>query len=111
MVLILEKVGLPEGYKREMVLVKNKLFKYHVQDLEYMGKMIEEKKLLPLEEKVPDGPYIAEGYIPRMLFSFNNIILTEFLVKMSEEEIAAEKERAERLFAHMEAARTQENPQ
>lgn len=91
--LTMEKAKLPEGYKREMVLVRNKIYKYHVQNIEYMGSMIEEKKLLPLEEQVPDGPYLAEGYVPRMLFSFNKVVLLEFLKKMTPEELAEEESR------------------
>ena len=74
-----------------MVLVKNKLYKVHIQDSEYMGKAVEQKILLPLDEEVPDGPYLAEGYIPRMLFSFNNVVFTEFLKPMSPEELEIQK--------------------
>lgn len=92
-ILILEKIGCPEGLKREMVIVGKKIYKYSTQDKEYMGSMIEEKKLYELKEQVPDGPYLAEGYIPRMLFSFNNIVLVELFRRMTSEEIAKEAER------------------
>jgi len=80
-VLLLEKTGIPEGYKRKMVIVKNKIYGYKEYDRNYMGSMIKEKKLFPLMEEVPDGPYLAEKYIPRILFSYNNVVLTELLEK------------------------------
>ena len=80
-VLLLEKAGIPEGYKRKMVIVKNKIYGYKEYDRNYMGSIIKEKKLFPLKEEIPDGPYLAEKYIPRMLFSYNNVIMTELLEK------------------------------
>ena len=80
-VLILEKAGIPDGYRRKMVIVKNKIYGYKEYDRNYMGSMIKEKKLFPLMEEVPDGPYLAEKYIPRILFSYNNVVLTELLEK------------------------------
>ena len=79
--LILEKAGIPEGYERKMVIVKNKIFGYKEYDKNYMGSIIKEKKLFPLKEEIEDGTYLAEKYIPRMLFSYNNVILTELLQK------------------------------
>jgi len=38
--LILEKAGLPEGYERKMVIVKNKLFGYKEYDRNYLGSVI-----------------------------------------------------------------------
>jgi hypothetical protein len=80
-ILILEKAGIPEGYRRKMVIVKNQIYGYKEYDRNYMGSVIKEKQLFPLKEKVPDGPYLAEKYIPRILFSYNNVVLTELLEK------------------------------
>jgi len=80
-VLLLEKTGIPEGYKRKMVIVQNKIYGYREYDRNYMGSIIKEKKLFPLMEEVPDGPYLAEKYIPRILFSYNNVVMTELLEK------------------------------
>ncbi len=85
-VLLLEKAGIPEGYERKMVIVKNKIYGYKEYDRTYMGSVIKEKKLFPLKEEVPDGPYLAENYIPRMLFSFNNVVITELLQKIKSKE-------------------------
>ncbi|MGQ4873737.1 MAG: hypothetical protein ACP6IY_06635 [Promethearchaeia archaeon] len=83
--LLLEKAGVPEGYERKMVIVKNKIYGYREYERNYMGSIIKEKQLFPLKEDVPDGPYLAEGYVPRMLFSFNNVVLTELLKKIDGE--------------------------
>ncbi len=79
--LLLEKAGVPEGYERKMVIVQNKVFGYKEYDRNYLGSVIKEKKLFPLKEDIDDGPYLAENYIPRMLFSFNNVVLIELLQK------------------------------
>ena len=89
--LLLEKAGLPEGYERKMVLVKNKLYGYKETDKNYMDSVIKERELFPLKEEVPDGTYLADEYVPRMLFSFNNVVFTEFLQKIEGYEAKAEE--------------------
>ena len=83
--LILEKEGVPEGYERKMVIVKNKIFGYKEYDRNYLGSVIKEKQLFPLKEEIDDGPYLAENYIPRMLISYNNVVLTELLQKREDQ--------------------------
>jgi len=80
--LLLEKAGLPEGYERKMVIVKNKLFGYKEYERNYLGSVIKEKQLFPLKKEVEDGAYLAENYVPRMLLSYNNVVLTELLQKV-----------------------------
>ena len=80
-VLLLEKSEVPEGYERKMIIVKNQLFGYREYERNYMESVIMEKRIFPLQEEVPDGPYFAEKLVPRMLFSFNNVVLTELLAK------------------------------
>ncbi|MCK4688275.1 MAG: hypothetical protein KAT66_09095 [Candidatus Lokiarchaeota archaeon] len=84
--LLLEKAGVPEGYERKMVIVKNKVFGYREYDRNYLGSVIKEKQLFPLREEITDGPYLADGYIPRMLFSYNNVVLTELLQKVDDDQ-------------------------
>ncbi len=79
---ILEKTDIPEGYERKMVIVKNKIYGYREYERNYLGSVIKEKKLFPLKEEIEDGTYLAEEYIPRMLFSYNNVVLTELLQKV-----------------------------
>ena len=91
--LILEKTELPEGYERKMVIVKNQIFGYREYEKNYRGSVIMEPQLFPLKEDIDDGAYLAEDYIPRMLFSYNNVILTELLQKvevMHDEETTAD---------------------
>jgi hypothetical protein len=61
--------------------VKNKIYGYKEYDRTYLDSVIKEKQLFPLKEEVEDGPYLAENYIPRMLISYNNVVLTELLHK------------------------------
>ncbi|MHA2473882.1 MAG: hypothetical protein ACXAES_11680 [Promethearchaeota archaeon] len=90
--LILEKAGVPEGYERKMVIVKNEIYGYKEYDRNYLGSVIKEKQLFPLKEDIEDGPYLAENYIPRMLFSFNNVVLTELLQKNNDKKKKKEEE-------------------
>lgn len=80
--LLLEKTEVPEGYERKMVIVKNQLFGYKEYNRYYLGSVVKEKQLFPLKEKISDGVYLAENYTPRMLFSYNNIVLTELFIKI-----------------------------
>lgn len=80
--LLLEKAGLPDGYERKMVIVKNTIFGYREYERNYLGSVIKEKQLFPLKEEIDDGTYLADEYIPRMLFSYNNVVLTELLQKV-----------------------------
>jgi len=82
--LLLEKTGVPEGYERKMVIVNNKIFGYKEYDRDYLGSVIKEKRLFPLKEEIEDGPYLADKYVPRMLFSYNNVVLTELLEKIDD---------------------------
>ncbi|MEJ2251316.1 MAG: hypothetical protein P8Y97_16905 [Candidatus Lokiarchaeota archaeon] len=82
-ILILEKIKIPEGFERKLVIVKNKIYAYREFEKDYMGTLITERQLFPLKEEISDGTYLAEGYIVRMLFSFNNVILIELLQKGS----------------------------
>lgn len=81
-VLILEKAGIPEGYERKMVIVKNEIFGYREYERNYTGAVIKEPQLFPLKEEIPDGSYLADNLVPRMLFSYNNVVLTELLQKI-----------------------------
>jgi len=84
--LLLEKEGIPDGYERKMVIVKNNIFGYREYERNYLGSVIKEKQLFPLKEEIEDGNYLAENLIPRMLFSYNNVVLTELLEKVEKED-------------------------
>ena len=85
-VLTLEKLGNPEGLIREMVIEGNNIYGYQETYKKYMGDLIKERKLYPLEDKVPDGTYQQDHLFPRILLSYNRVILVELFRKMSQEE-------------------------
>jgi hypothetical protein len=85
-VLILKKAGVPEGYERKMVIVGNAIFGYREYKRNYTGSVVLEPQLFPLKEEIKDGNYLAEGFVPRMLFSYNNVVLTELLQKVEKAE-------------------------
>jgi len=89
--LVLAKTKLPVEYKRELVVVKDKIYKYKVQDEHVNGQVIQEEKLIELSEDVPDGPYTFDDYIPRILFSLNNIALLELVRRRTPQEIEIER--------------------
>lgn len=78
-ILLLEKAGVPDGYKREMVFINEKLYKYHVYNIEHNGQLVEQKELLPLIENVPDGSVLLDSFVPRLLLSYNKIKFIDFL--------------------------------
>ena len=86
-VLLLEKIGLPDGYEREMVIDGNNIYGYLETHKEYLGQIIKERKLYRLKDTVPDGPYLAKDLIPRILISYNRVVLTELIRKLTPEEI------------------------
>ncbi len=87
------KTKLPIEYKRELVVVNEKVFKYNVADKSINGQVIQEEELIELSESVPDGPYLFDKYIPRILFSFNKIALTELLRRRTPQEIELERQK------------------
>jgi len=89
--LILEKAGIPDGYERKMVIVKNSIFGYREYERNYLGTVIKEKQLFPLKEEIEDGNYLADKFVPRMLFSYNNVVLTELLQKVEKNEELLQK--------------------
>jgi hypothetical protein len=89
-ILILQKAGLPEGYKRRMVIVKNKLYGYKEFETHYTGSVYMEPRLFSLKEEVEDGAYLAKNLVPRMLISYNNVVLTELLEKVNGKKIETE---------------------
>lgn len=89
--LLLEKAGIPEGFELKMVIVKNQIFGYREYNRNYLGSVIKEKQLFPLKEEIEDGAYLADNYIPRMLFSYNNVVLTELLERIEIDDIIQKK--------------------
>ncbi|MHA1673412.1 MAG: hypothetical protein ACTSYI_07270 [Promethearchaeota archaeon] len=96
-VLTLEKLGNPEGLIREMVIEGNNIYGYQETYKKYMGELIKERKLYPLEDKVPDGTYQQEKLFPRILMSYNRVILVELFRKMDQEETDQEIQEIQKL--------------
>ena len=97
-VLLLEKINLPEGYVREMIIDGNNIYGYLETHKEYLGQIIKERKLYRLKESVPDGPYLAKDLIPRILMSYNRVVLTELIRKLTPEEIERRNEEESRIY-------------
>jgi len=96
-ILLLEKIGCPEGFQREMVIDGKNIYGFHTIFKDYLGQIIEEKKLYRLQDPVPDGLYMKEGLIPRMLLSYNRVVIIELLRKLTPEEIEADKKKREKI--------------
>ncbi len=97
-VLLLEKINLPEGYVREMVIDGSNIYGYLETHKEYLGQIIKERKLYRLKESVPDGPYLAKDLIPRILISYNRVVLTELIRKLTPEELKLKNEEESRIY-------------
>ncbi len=97
-VLLLEKINLPEGYVREMVIDGSNIYGYLETRKEYLGQIIKERKLYRLKESVPDGPYLAKDSIPRILMSYNRVVLTELIRKLTPEELQRKNEEESRIY-------------
>ena len=80
--LLLKKTGVPEGLERKIVIVKNEIYGYREYNRNYPSSVIKEPQLFPLKEEIEDGTYLAENYIPRMLFSYSNVVLTELFERI-----------------------------
>ena len=87
-----EKIGCPDGFRREMIIDGRSIYGYHETYKEYMGEIIKERKLYRLQENIPDGPYMAEGLIPRILMSYNRVVIVELLRQLTPEEIIQAEE-------------------
>lgn len=79
--LILKNAVVPEGYERGLVIVNNDIYLYKEFD-NSLGGDIKQSRLFHLMEEVEDGPYLLGDYTPRILFSFNKILLVDVLHKI-----------------------------
>lgn len=81
LLLILEKIEVPEGYKRRLVIVNNEIYLFKEFD-KNLGSDVKRKSLFALKEEVDDGSYLLEDYTPRLIFNFNKLLLIELLQKI-----------------------------
>ena len=82
-VLLLEKINLPEGYKRELIIVKDIIYLYREIETITRGTNLLEHNLYSLQEKI-DGSFLLNGFTPRLIFSYGKLLLIEMLKKESE---------------------------
>jgi len=78
---LIEKMSVPEGYERELVMVNNEIYRYKEYATPSYNVDILKKKLFPLKEEIDDGTYTFEDRLPRILFSYNKIKVIELLKK------------------------------
>jgi hypothetical protein len=79
--LLLEKMPVPEGYERKFVIVNNEIFRYKEYTTPSYKVDLLSKKCFPLKEEIDDGIYTFEDLLPRILFSYNKIKAIELLKK------------------------------
>jgi len=80
-ILLLEKMPVPEGYERKFVIVNNEIFRYKEYTTPSYKVDLLSKNLIPLKEEIDDGIYTFEDLLPRILFSYNKIKVIELLKK------------------------------
>ena len=78
---LLEKIPVPEGYERKLVIVNNEIFRYKEYTTPSYKADLLSKRLFPLKEEIDDGVYSFEDHLPRILFSYNKIKVIELLKK------------------------------
>lgn len=80
----LEKMPVPEGYERNIVIINDKIFRYKEYATPSLNIDVVTKKLFPLKEEIDDGIYTFEDHLSRILLSYNKIKIIEFLKKIDE---------------------------
>ncbi len=78
--LIMKKIPIPKGYQRKLIIVNNVIYLYK-ESTTSLGSDIKKERLFRLKEEVSDGIYQFDGYTPRILFSFNKILLIDLMQK------------------------------
>ncbi len=109
-ILLLEKNKVPAGFVREMIIYNNTIYSVNIVEKEYMGTVVEERDLVPLQYKIKDGNYALENYIPNLILSYNRVVMIELWRKMSEKEYATWQEKEKRRLEEAEKrAKEQQN--
>ncbi len=88
----LESIPLPRGFERELVIVGNNVYTVTEHTIHFLGKKQIKKKLerAPLGT-VPEGVFLAEDYIPRVIVNNGSVMAVEFLKKVESVEIPTEE--------------------
>lgn len=77
---MLEKLDTPPEYSRELLIVGTRIYALGEVRTKLFGK---EKVKLSVEilDSLPEGPYLAEGYIPRVIVKNDQVLAIELLKK------------------------------
>jgi len=77
---MLEKLDTPPEYSRELLIVGTRIYALGEVRTKLFGK---EKVKLSVEilDSLPEGPYLAEGYIPRVIIKNDQVLAIELLKK------------------------------
>ncbi len=70
----------PEGYTREMVIIGDKSYSQTEKVQNVFGKKQIKRELEEIDS-LPEGVFLAEGYVPRVLVHNQTVIAVEFLRK------------------------------
>lgn len=74
----LEKIEIPRGYERELVIVGNEVYAITEYRTIFLGEKKVETKL-ERAAKLPEGIFFAEGYTPRVIVDKGRVLAVEFL--------------------------------
>ncbi|MFX0096263.1 MAG: hypothetical protein ACFE7E_00715 [Candidatus Hodarchaeota archaeon] len=74
----LERVEIPRGYERELVIVGNEVYAITEYRTIFLGEKKVETKL-EKAAKLPEGIFFAEGYTPRVIVDKGRVLAVEFL--------------------------------
>jgi hypothetical protein len=74
----LESTEPPEGYHRELLVVYNQLFTVAEHKVKVFGQEKVEKKFERVKEP-PEGTFMAEGFIPRVIVKDGRVLGIELL--------------------------------
>lgn len=77
---VLEKLDTPPEYARELLIIGTRVYAMAEVRTKLFGK---EKVKLSIEllDSLPEGPYLAEGYIPRVIIKDDQVLAIELLKK------------------------------
>lgn len=85
----IEKLPVPTGMKREMIVVGRNLYTVSEKRTMFFGEVKIERKL-ELIKNPPEGEFFAEEYVPRIIIKDGQVLLIDFL-KPEAPELIAEK--------------------
>ncbi len=74
----LETIEPPEGYQRELLIIYNELFTIAERRFKVFGQERVERKFERVKEP-PEGTFMAEGFIPRVIVKDGKILAIELL--------------------------------